>query len=132
MSSKFLTINPGTIPDDDGLSFVVKASSNYGGLTLIAASLSTGAVGTFDVILQNYGAAGTVAGGTMANMSGGTATVWAADTPQALTVSTTAASLFLDAGEWMVFKKTESAAGNDMSLDATMVIEYVDGVLTAG
>jgi hypothetical protein len=130
--SKFLTINPDTMPGDNDLCFVAKASSSFGGFTIVAAHLSTGAVGTFDVILMNYGAAGTVAGGTVANMSSGTATVWAADTPQTLTNSTTAANLFLDAGEWLVLKKTESAAGNDLSADATLVIEYVDGVKTAG
>jgi hypothetical protein len=132
MSSKFLTVYPGTMPDDNGLSFIVKASGSYGGLTLIAAHAVTGLAGTFDVILQNYGTSGTVAGGTMANMADGTATVWAADTPQTLTNSTTAANLFLDAGEWMVFKKTEAAGGNDLTADAVIVVEYVDGVLTSG
>lgn len=131
MGSKFLTLNPGTMPDDDGLSFIVKASSSFGGLTIIAANLVTGLAGTFDVILQNYGSAGTVAGGTMASMASGTATVWAVDTPQALTVSATLANLFLDAGEWMVMKKTEAAGGNDFTADATLQIEYVDGVKTA-
>jgi sugar (pentulose or hexulose) kinase len=130
--SKFLTINPGTMPDDNGLSFIAKASGINGGLTIVAAHLVTGVAGTFDVILQNYGSAGTVAGGTMASMASGTATVWAADTPQSLTVSTTAANLFLDAGEWMVMKKTEAAGGNDYTADATLVVEYVDGVATAG
>ncbi len=131
MGNKFLTINPGTMPDDDGLSFIVKASGSFGGLTIIAANLVTGIAGTFDVILQNYGSAGTVAGGTMASMASGTATVWAVDTPQALTVSTTLANLFLDAGEWMVMKKTEAAGGNDFTADATLLVEYVDGVKTA-
>jgi hypothetical protein len=128
--SKFLTLNPGTIPDDTGLSFVAKASTTYGGMTVIAANFVTGAVGTFDVILMNYGTSGTVAGGTVGSMASGTATVWAADTPQALTL--TAAQVFADAGEWLVLKKIESAADNDFSEDATLVVEYVDGIVTQG
>ena len=132
MSSKFLTINPDTMPGDGDLCHIVKASTAYGGMTILAANLSTGAVGTLDVVLQNYGTTGTVAGGTVASMASGTATVWAADTPQALTNSTTAANLYIDAGEWLVLKKVESAAGNDLSADASLVIEYQDGINTAG
>ena len=132
--SKFITCNPGTLPDDNGLSFAFKASvagvGGGGGITVVAATLSTGAVGTFDIILQNYGTSGTVAGGTIAGMASGTATVWAADTPQSLTL--TAANVFVDAGECIQIKKTESAAGNDLSEDAGLVIEYVDGVGLVG
>jgi hypothetical protein len=132
MYHKFLTVNPDTMPGDADLSYIVKASGSFGGLTIVAAHFVSGVAGTFDVIVQNYGAAGTVAGGTMASMASGTATVWAADTPQSLTVSTTAANLFLDANEWMVLKKVEAAAGNDFTADARLVVEYVDGVKTAG
>lgn len=128
--SKFLTVNPDTMPGDGDLCHVVKASSTYGGLTVIAASAVTGAVGTLNLVLQNYGTSGTVAGGTVAGMSSGTATVWAADTPQSLTL--TAAQVFVDSGEWLVLKKVESAAGNDLSADATVVIEYVEGPVTQG
>lgn len=126
----FLTVNPGTLPDDNGLSFVAKASSVLGGFTVIAAHAVTGAAGTFNLILQNYGSTGTVAGGTVGGMSGGTATVWAADTPQELTL--TAANVFIDAGEWLVLKKNEAAAGNDLTADAVVVVEYVDGPVEVG
>lgn len=126
----FLTVNPGTLPDDNGLSFVAKASSVLGGFTVIAAHAVTGVAGTFNLILQNYGSTGTVAGGTVGGMSGGTATVWAADTPQELTL--TAANVFIDAGEWLVLKKNEAAAGNDLTADAVVVVEYVDGPVEVG
>ena len=128
--SKFLIVNPDTMPGDGDLCFVAKGSSAYGGFTVIAAHLSTGAVGTLDIVLQNYGATGKVAGGTVAGMADGTANVWAADTPQSLTL--TAANAFIDSTEWLVIKKVEAAAGNDLSADATVVIEYVDGVVTQG
>lgn len=132
--SKYLTCNPDTMPGDADLSFAFKASvagvGGGGGITVVAATLSTGLVGTFDIILQNYGTSGTVAGGTIAGMASGTATVWAADTPQSLTL--TAAQVFVDAGEVIMIKKVESAAGNDLSADAAVVIEYVDGVGLVG
>jgi len=130
IGSKFLTVNPDTMIGDGDLCHIVKASSAYGGLTVIDAYAVTGAVGTLNLVLQNYGTAGNVAGGTVAGMSSGTATVWAADVPQQLTI--TAANAFIDAGEWLVLKKVESAANNDLSADATIVVEYVDGVVTQG
>ena len=130
--SKFLTIVTNTLPGDGDLIHLAKGSSTYGGFTVIAAHCRTGAVGTLDIILQNYGTTGTVAGGTVASMASGTATVWAAATPQSLTVTTTAANAFIDSGEWLVLKKTESAAGNDFAANGSIVIEYVDGITTAG
>ena len=130
MGSKFLTINPGTMPGDGDLAYIAKASSINGGITVVAAYAVTGVAGTLNLVLQNYGSAGTVAGGTIAGMSGGTATVWAADTPQSLTI--TAANAFIDSGEWLVLKKVEAAAGNDLTTDAVVVVEYVDGVVTQG
>ncbi len=128
--SKFLTINPGTMPGDGDLAYVVKASSISGGFTVVDAWAVTGVAGTLNLVLQNYGSAGTVAGGTVAGMSGGMATVWAVDTPQALSI--TAANAFIDADEWLVLKKVEAAAGNDLTADAVVVVEYVDGVVTQG
>jgi len=34
--------------------------------------------------------------------------------------------------EWLVLKKVESSAGNDLAADAVVVVEYVDGVVTQG
>ena len=126
----FLTINPDTMPGDGDLCHILKPSAGYGGVTIVSAWAVTGAVGTLNLVLQNYGSSGTVAGGTVAGMSGGTATVWAADTPQELTI--TAAQQFIDSEEWLVLKKVESATGNDLSADASVTIEYVDGITTQG
>lgn len=128
--SKYLTVAPDTMPGDGDLCYLMKASSVNGGVTIVAAHGVTGVAGTLDFVLQNYGSAGTVAGGTVAGMSSGTATVWAVDTPQSLTV--TAANAFIDAGEWLVLKKVEAAGGNDLTADATICIEYVEGVVTQG
>ena len=129
--SKFLISNPGILNADGALSFVAKGSATYGGFTVIAAHAVTGAVGTLDIVLQNYGTTGTVAGGTVASMASGTATTWAIDTPQSLTVSTTAANRYIAANEWLVIKKLEAGGSDDLTTDAVVVIEYVDGVITA-
>lgn len=129
--SKFLVCNPSILNADGALSFVAKGSATYGGFTVIAAHAVTGAVGTLDIVLQNYGTSGTVAGGTVASMASGTATVWAVDTPQSLTVSTTAANKYIAANEWLVIKKLEAAGSDDLTADAVVSIEYVDGVITA-
>lgn len=129
--SKFLVCNPSILNADGALSFVAKGSGTYGGFTVIAAHAVTGAVGTLDIVLQNYGTSGTVAGGTVASMASGTATVWAVDTPQSLTVSTTAANKYIAANEWLVIKKLEAAGSDDLTADAVVSIEYVDGVITA-
>ena len=130
MGSKFITVYPDTMPGNNDLCFAFRASSLYGGVTVVSAVASTGAAGTLNLTLVNYGTSGTVAGGTIAGMSGGTATVWAADTPQALTI--TAANAFIDAGEYVFLKKTESASDNDLTADAAVCIEVVDGVVTQG
>jgi hypothetical protein len=129
--SKFLVANPGVLNADGALSFVAKASAIYGGMTVIAAHAVTGIAGTLDIVLQNYGTTGTVAGGTVANMASGTATVWAVDTPQSLTVSTTVANLYVAANEWLVIKKLEAGGSDDLSTDASVVIEYVDGIVAS-
>lgn len=127
---KFVTLNPGTMPGDGDLSFALKASADYGGVTITRVSVVTGAVGTLNMVLQNYGSAGTVAGSTIAGMANGTATTWAVDTPQALTI--TAANAFLDESEWAVIKKVESAAANDLTADAVVEVEFVDGIVSQG
>lgn len=129
--SKFLVCNPSVLNADGALSFVAKGSATFGGFTVIAAHAVTGAVGTLDIVLQNYGTSGTVAGGTVANMANGTATTWAIDTPQSLTVTTTAANAYIAPNEWLVIKKLEAGGSDDLTEDATVVIEYVDGVVTS-
>jgi hypothetical protein len=126
----FVTINPGEMPGDGDLVHILKPSAGYGGITVVSAWARTGLVGTLNLVLQNYGTSGTVAGGTVAGMASGTATVWAVATPQELTI--TAANQFIDSEEWLVLKKVESAAGNDLANFASVTIEYVDGITTQG
>lgn len=126
----FLTINPDTMAGDAALCHILKPSSGYGGITIVSAWAVTGLAGTLNLVLQNYGTSGTVAGGTVAGMSSGTATVWVADTPQELTI--TAANQFIDSEEWLVLKKLEAGASDDLTADASITIEYVDGITTQG
>ena len=128
--SSFITINPGTMAGDASLCHAFKASTVNGGATILAASFVTGLAGTLDICLVNFGTAGTVTAGTIAGMSGGTTTVWVADVPQSLTL--TAANVFVDAGEWVVIKKLEASADDDLTADASICIEYVDGIVTQG
>lgn len=130
MSSKFLTLNPGIMNADGALALALKASSTYGGVTIIAATAQTGIAGTLDLVLQNYGTSGTVAGGTVGGLSGGTATVWTANVPKALTL--TAANVFIDDGEVLMLKKLEAGGSDDLSTSATISIEYVQGVVQQG
>jgi hypothetical protein len=130
MNSKFFVVNPDTMPGDGDLCMVAKASDIHGGFTVVNAWAVSDAVGTLNLVLQNYGTSGTVAGGTVAGMGSGTATVWAEHTPQELTI--TAANAFVDANEVLMLKKVESAAGNDLGTAAAVVVEYVDGVVTQG
>lgn len=130
--SKFVTIVTNTLPGDGDLIHLIKGSAVYGGFTVIAAHARAAAVGTLDLILQNYGTSGTVAGGTVASMASGTATVWAAAVPQSLTVTTTAANAYVAANEWLVLKKVESASGNDCAANGSITIEYVDGITKSG
>lgn len=132
MNKGFVNVYPDTMPGDEDLCYALHASAGHGGITITRATVATGAVGTFNLELLNYGTAGTAlqASGTIAAMADGTATVWAADTPQTLTV--VAAQAFVDENEYVVLRKTESAAGNDLTADAVVMIEYVDGVVTVG
>ena len=127
--SYIITVNPGTSPDT-GTAYCAafRAGTIYGGLTVVDAWVSSGVVGTLDIALVNFGTSGTVSGATIAHMADGTATVWAADTPQSLTI--TAANAYVDAGEYVRVKKIESAAANDLSEDATISIEVVNGMIT--
>jgi len=124
--TKYVTINPDTMPGDADLAFAMQVYDGYGGITIKEVTVNTGAVGTLDIILMKYGSSGTVAGSTIAQHSSGTAKVWAADTPATLTI--VAAQAFCDEGEHLFIKKLESAAANDLSADAAICIAYVDGI----
>jgi len=125
---KYILVNPGVMSDDNDLCYVCKVYDGYGGITIKEVNAVTGVAGTLDLILMKYGTSGTVAGATIAHTTNGTATVWAADTPQSLTI--TSSQAYCSEGEWLVLKKREAAAGNDLSTNASVVIAYVDGVVT--
>lgn len=128
--SKYITINPDQMLGDGALCHAFKASTVNGGATIIAANAVTGLAGTLDILLVNFGVSGTVTAGTIAGMATGTANIWVADVPQALTI--TAANAFVDAGEWVVIKKLEAGGTDDLTADCSVCIEYVDGVVSQG
>lgn len=133
MGSKYLTTTLPTLTTNNDIMHIVKASTVHGGMTIIAANYVPAATtnpGTSHVLyLMNYGTSGTVAGGTVGSV-GGTAAPYTATVPAAFTL--TAAQVFVDAGEWLVVKKTEEGADSDVAANAALVIEYVDGVVTQG
>ena len=122
-NSFFLKFGPGTIASGD-TSPIVKASTLYGGFTVVKATLFPGIAGTLDTVLQNYGVSGTVAGGTVAGISGGSAAL-VADT--AVDLAITAANAFIDDGEWLVLKAVAAALG-----EAVIVVECVPGIVSQG
>lgn len=124
--TKYITVNPGTMPGDGDLAFVCQVYDGYGGVTIKEVTFSSGVAGTLDIILMKYGSAGTVAGNTIAHFATGTAKVVAADTP--VDVPITAAEAFVDEGEHLFLKKLEAAAGNDLTADACVCIAFVDGI----
>ena len=124
--AKYVTINPGTMPGDGDLAFVMQVYDGYGGITIKEVTVNTGVAGTLDIVLMKYGSAGTIAGNTIAHVSTGTAKVWVADTPVNLTI--TASEAFCDEGEHLFIKKLEAAAGNDLTDDAAICIAFVDGI----
>lgn len=122
--SHFLRVSPGTVGSGDTHPVVV-GSSVYGGITVVAAWVFPGAAGTLNTVLQNYGTAGTVAGGTVAGISGGSAAL-VADT--VVNLSITAANAFIDSGEWLVLKAADGA----LPANSLVLIEYVEGVVSQG
>lgn len=92
------------------------SNANGGGIRLVSASVVNGAAhgaGTAAALqLENWGTAGTAiktTGGTIAVAIGGTADPLAANTPKSFTFNATSADeSFLDAGEWLVLRKTET------------------------
>lgn len=122
-NSFYLRYGPGTVASGD-TSPIIKASTINGGFTVVGAHLFPGIVGTLDVVLMNYGTSGTVAGGTVAGISGGSAAL-VADTVVALSI--TAANAFIDDGEWLVVKAAGAALG-----EAVISVECVPGVVSQG
>lgn len=90
----------------------------------VNAAATNGSTG-FALQLENWGTAGTAilagSAGTVAAALGGTADPWAVDTPKAFTLSNPT----LDAGEWLVLRKTETNSSDPTR--GVLVIEYVAG-----
>ena len=127
---KTIVLQPGTMSDDADTVLAMKVPTGYGGVTIIDASVESDSAGTLALYLVNYGTGGTVVGGTIAANASGTAKVWVAGAPVSLAI--TAAQAFVDEGEYVFLKKVESAAANDLGDQSSVVINYVDGVITQG
>lgn len=123
--NKKITVNLGTAITDTNIVAITKASSSFGGMTIVRSNVVVRGAGTTDAVLMNYGVSGTVAGGTVAGILGGSAALVAA-TPTALAI--TAANAFLDADEWLYYVSD----GGTTPADTILEIEYVDGVVTQG
>jgi len=134
VSSKFLRVDLGTMTGDNDTKHILRASGAYGGITIIDAwyipAAATNAGTSHALYLLNYGSSGTAlaASGTIASV-GGTVDPFAADTPKQFTI--TAAQAFLDSGEWLVLRKTEQN-NSEITADASVIIEYADGIVTQG
>ena len=127
---KYLSVNPGALATTNVCN-ILKVTSGYGGITLTGAYFTGTTLGTCNMELLNYGTAGNalVSGGTIAAGASGTATVWTAGTPNALTI--TAAQAFVDEGEWIVLKRTDGVSGTLGNFQC-LTISYVDGVVSQG
>lgn len=98
---------------DDVTGHVFRAPTDAlgGGLTIVGIDVvtatATGAGTSWAVQVENWGTAGTAikaSGGTIAAAIGGTVDPFAANTPKTGTIS----NAFLDAGEWVVLRKSET------------------------
>jgi hypothetical protein len=132
-ASKFLITTLPVMTTNNDIMGIVKASTDFGGMTIVKATYwpaATTNAGTSHVLhLMNYGTSGTVAGGTVGSV-GGTASPYTTLVPAEFTL--VAAQVFIDAGEWLVLKKTQEGADSDIAANASLVIEYVDGVVLIG
>lgn len=135
MGSNFLTIALPAMTSNNDLLHVLKASSEQGGVTIVDAyyvpKATTDAGTSHHLYLLNYGTAGTAlaSGGTVADV-GGTAAPFTSGLPAQFTI--TAAQAFLDQDEWLVLRKTQEGADSDITTNASLVLELVDGVITQG
>lgn len=133
--SKFIAFPLPVMTGNNDLIRVVKASTKFGGMTIIAANYvpaaATDAGTSHALYLLNYGTTGTAlaSGGTVGSV-GGTAAPYSAGVPAAFTLTT--AQVFLDEGEWLVLRKTQEGADSDITTNATLVIEYCDGIVEVG
>lgn len=112
---------------DDAVGHIMQAPSDAqgGGLTILSASIvnaaATGAGTGFAFQIENWGTAGTAVAGTIAAAVGGTADPFVANTPRSFAIS----SAFVDAGEWIVARKTETNSSDPIR--GVLVLQYVIG-----
>ena len=129
-----ITFNPGIMTNDADLFMALRASSTYGGITIIAATATEGATvggaGTsHQFALVNMGTSGTVVGGTIATTTASTA-AWTADVPKAFTL--VAAQVFVDSGEYVYLRKIQQGADSDNDVQTAINIEWCEGVVLVG
>ena len=118
------------IAADGSFQALLKASTEKGGLTVIAANVwNGGTITDAHLALENWGTAGTVitstSAGTVATQgSTGTAgtIAHAANSPGGV-LNVVAANKYLDQGEWLVMRKT----GAELFLKGTLHVEWIQG-----
>ncbi len=96
-----------------------KIPSGYSGMKVVAGHVVTGGAGTSTVNLIDLGTSGTAVAGTVATMT--ESTVFAANAPQAFTVSATP---FLEAGRWLGIEELNVGALNTVAI---VSVELVAG-----
>lgn len=101
--------------------FKAPLAANGGAVTILEAYVVNQAATTsgtaFGLQLLNYGTAGTASKANVSAALGGTADVFAAGVPKAFTLS----APILDAGEWLVVKKTETNSSDPSRCYITLV-----------
>jgi len=115
-----MTVGIGALSNTTRPAFKVPAA--YGGITIVGAQCTQGAAGTTSLALVEMGSAGTAVSGTLGTWG----TVFALNTPLAATL--TAASCFIDAGNYVGVKEVGVGAADTVSIVA---IEYIMGKAAA-
>lgn len=119
---KIVNVNVGAVDNENVPLFRVPADTLGGGITLTRASLVQGGSTNSEVRLVTMGITATPAlGGTLTTTAvGGTASPFAANVPQAFTISTA----FVDANTWVAVQENNVAACN---AQAILELHYVMG-----
>ena len=108
--------------------FRAPATDKGGPITILEAYAVNGAATTagtsFDLALENWGTAGTAKVADVATAIGGTADPWAANTPKDFAI--VEAQKTLDAGEYLVLRKTETNSSDPTR--GVVTIHYGMGV----
>lgn len=97
---------------------VMKVPANYGGITIVGAQCTQGGAGTTLLYVVEMDSTGATVGGTLGTFG----TVYAANTPNAATL--TSARTFIDAGNYIGVKEGNVGAANTVTI---VSIQYVMG-----